>query len=68
MDKVENTDYLKDRETGVIVNSNQKDYNNARSRFAKQIMKDKKIKNLQDEVSDLKSNLKKILTLLESKE
>lgn len=68
MDKVENTDYLKDSQTGVIVNSNQRDYNNARSRFAKQQMKDKKITDLQTEVSELKDGIAKILTLMENKE
>ncbi len=65
MDKVQNTDYLKDTKTGIIVNSNQRDYNIARSRVAKQKMKDKKITDLQNELSDMKGDMAKILTLLQ---
>lgn len=68
MDKVKNTDYLKNSQTGVIINGNQKDYDNARSRYARQQMKDKKIITLQNEVADLKNNLSQILTLLKSKD
>ena len=67
MDKVQNTDYLKDSKTGMVVNTNQRDYNIARSRFAKQQMKDKKIKDLQNEVSSMKDDMAKIIQLLESK-
>ena len=67
MDKVENSDFMKDSKTGVIVNGNQTEYENARSRYARQQMKDKKIDNLQNEVIDLKKNLSQILTLLKSK-
>ena len=67
MNKVENSDFLKDTKTGVIVNSNQTDYNHARSRFAKQQSKDKKIVDLQKQVTDLENSIKQILTLLKSK-
>lgn len=66
MNKVENTEYLKDSQTGVIVNTNQRDYNNARARFTKQRSKDQKIISLQSEVVELKNNMAKILTLLEN--
>ena len=65
MDKVQNTDYLKDNQTGNVVNSNQRDYNIARARVSKQKMKDKKITDLQNEISEMKSDMNKILTLLE---
>lgn len=65
MDKVKNTDYLKNSQTGNVVNSNQRDYNIARSRISKQRMKDNKIRKLEDELSTMKASMDKILTLLQ---
>lgn len=65
MNKVKNTDYLKNRQTGNVVNSNQRDYNIARSRISKQRMKDNKIRKLEDELSAMKASMDKILTLLQ---
>lgn len=67
MDKVKNTSFLKDGTTGAIVNSNQRDYNVARSRVAKQKMKDKKVTDLQEELVELKKDMANMLTLLKKR-
>jgi len=61
MKKVENSDFYKDVNSGAIVNSNEKDYLNCKSRRANQKMKAQKIKNLENELAEMKEQMKALM-------
>jgi len=53
--KIENTNYTKDTKTGVIVNDNNAEYLNARSRRSRQKRDSKKVQDLRNELNEMKS-------------
>jgi len=63
--KIENTDYTKDDNTGIIVNNNKSEYLNARARRSKQKRDQEKINNLQSELTDVKSTMAELVKLVQ---
>lgn len=64
MNKVENTSYLKDPKTGVIINSNEIEYNNARSRRSKQKRDQLKVKTLENELAQMKEDMAILMNMV----
>jgi len=63
--KIENTDYTKDNNTGVIINNNKSEYLNARARRSKQKREQEKINNLQSELTDVKNSMAELVKLVQ---
>ncbi len=62
--KVENTTYIKDTQTGTVINTNNSEYLNARSRRSKQKRDKNIIVNLREELNELKTEMKQMVRLV----
>ena len=62
--KVENTTYIKDTETGVIINSDNSAYRHARARRSKIKRDQMKITNLENELSNMKKQMIDLIQLV----
>jgi len=61
MKKVENSDFYKNTDTGAIVNSNEREYLNCRARQANRKMKAEQMKNLENELAEMKEQMKALM-------
>ena len=57
--------YVRDKNSGAILNINKAEIEEARKRKAERLEKDKEIESLKNEVSDIKSMLTKVIEKLE---
>ena len=57
--------YVRDKNSGAILNINKAEIEEARKRKAERKEKDKEIENLKNEVSDIKSMLTKVIEKLD---
>tara|TARA_B100000242_G_scaffold74496_1_gene48037 strand:+ start:176 stop:385 length:210 start_codon:yes stop_codon:yes gene_type:complete len=57
--------YVRDKNSGAILNINKAEIEEARKRKAERLEKDKEIESLKNEVSDIKSMLTKVIEKLD---
>ena len=60
------TDYVRDNNTGAILNSNSSEYTNYLERRAKRKQGEDRIDNMEDDLKSLKDDINEIKTLLKA--
>jgi hypothetical protein len=58
-------DFVRDKRSGAIINTNKEEIEAAKKRKAERLNKDKELNDLKDEVSDIKKMLTKIIEKLD---